>query len=655
MPTHPSTYGFLRLSVASPELRVADVDFNAKNHLKVLRQAHRKGVGLVVFPELSLTGYTCGDLFAQDALIASARKALQRLAPATAKNNPAAIVGLPVSFRGRLYNCAALVAEGNIQGIVPKQFLPTGGEFYEERWFTRGGSIINETLQIGAHSVPFGIDVLFEDRHSSAVVGIEICEDLWAVNPPSGDLCAAGANLICNPSASDELLGKVGYRRDLVKQQSARGICAYAYAGAGPGESTTDVVYSGHNLIAEYGTLLTESARFRFESHFECADVDLEQLDHERRTNSSFSATRPCRAYRRVPIGLGHPTKSTPSLGALRDHPSQPFVPSDPMVRAATCAEIFAIQSAGLAKRLQHVHARKVVLGISGGLDSTLALLVTVHAFDQLGLDRKGIIAPTMPGFGTTKRTKGNAEKLAESLGVTLERIPIGPAVKRHFADIGHDPDVHDVTYENSQARERTQILMDLANQAGGFVVGTGDLSESALGWCTFNGDHMSMYHVNVGVPKTLVRYLISWCAETEFSGVAGATLLDIVDTPISPELLPADKEGKIAQKTESVVGPYELHDFFLFQVVRHGFAPAKVVYLASLAFGKTYSRSTIMRWLEIFYRRFFSQQFKRSAMPDGPKVGTVALSPRGDWRMPSDAQVDLWLTELAELKSKKR
>lgn len=655
MPTKTSSFGFLRVTVASPEMRVADVDFNLSQHLKTLEAAHREGSSLVVFPELGLTGYTCGDLFAQDALIQASERALVKLAKATAKTPLAAIVGLPIAQHGRLYNCAALVAGGSVRGVVPKQFLPTGGEFYEERWFTRGTAVSGESLVIDGASVPFGVDVLFDDANSAAVVGIEICEDLWAVSPPSGDLCAAGANLICNASASDELLGKVSYRRDLVRQQSGRGICAYAYASAGPGESTTDVVYSGHNLIAEYGSMLVESDRFRFESHHQHADIDLDRIDHERRTNSSFSATRPCRTYRRISFNSAPRQTAKPVLGALRPHPSRPFVPADPTIRAATCAEIFAIQSAGLAKRLRHVRAQKVVLGISGGLDSTLALLVTVHAFDQLGLDRKGIIAPTMPGFGTTKRTKGNAEKLAESLGVTLERIPIGPAVKRHFSDIGHDPEVHDVTYENSQARERTQILMDLANKVGGFVVGTGDLSESALGWCTFNGDHMSMYHVNVGVPKTLVQYLISWCAETEFSGAAGDTLLDVVDTPISPELLPADKEGKIAQKTESVVGPYELHDFFLYHVVRHGSGPAKVVFLASQAFGKTYSRKTIARWLETFYRRFFSQQFKRSAMPDGPKVGTVALSPRGDWRMPSDAQVDLWLSELAQLKSKKR
>jgi NAD+ synthase (glutamine-hydrolysing) len=649
-----TSHGFFRLATASPELRVADVSFNLKAHREALRTARKAGAALVVFPELSLTGYTCGDLFGQSTLLAGARDALSTLAAATTRNSPAAIVGLPLAHEGRLYNCAAVLTGGEIRGIVPKQFLPNTGEFYEERWFTRGTAITQQSLSLGGRDVPFGIDLLFAPVDHELCLGIELCEDLWAVQPPSGDLCAAGANLICNPSASDELLGKVGYRRDLVRQQSARGLCAYAYASAGAGESSTDVVYSGHCLIAEYGGMLAESERFHFKSQLTLADIDLERLGHERRTNSSYSATCSCRSYRTVELPLTAPSARASAWGTLRPHTRRPFVPSDPAVRAATCAEIFAIQSTGLAKRLRHIGARKIVLGISGGLDSTLALLVTVHAFDLLGLDRSGIVAPTMPGFGTTKRTKGNAEKLAESLGVTLQRIPIGPAVKRHFSDIGHDPAVHDITYENSQARERTQVLMDLANKVGGLVVGTGDLSESALGWCTFNGDHMSMYHVNVGVPKTLVQYLIAWCADTEFSGAMRSTLLDIIDTPISPELLPSDARGQIKQKTEDVVGPYELHDFFLYHVVRHGSSPAKVVFLAEQAFGDDYPRKTILRWLEIFLRRFFSQQFKRSAMPDGPKVGTVALSPRGDWRMPSDAAVTLWLEELAALKRQK-
>ncbi len=652
----PSTHlGFIRVAVCSPELKVADTDFNGKHHTRLLKQAQQAGAVVLVFPELSLTSYSCGDLFGQDALLKAARDELVRFAQASRKSPVVSIVGLPIAHHGRLYNAAAVIGAGEILGIVPKQFLPTGGEFYEERWFTQGSEITNESIDIEGTRVPFGVDLLFENDALALVLGVEICEDLWAVNPPSGDLCLAGANLICNLSASDELLGKLCYRRDLVKQQSGRGICAYAYASAGPGESTTDVVYSGHNLIAEYGSILAESERFKFESTLQIADIDIDRLNHERRTNSSFSAARSGFSYRRISLPIALPRPRAPTWGTERPHQRQPFVPRDSAVRAATCAEIFAIQSTGLAKRLRHVGAKKVVLGISGGLDSTLALLVTVHAFDVLGLDRKGIIAPTMPGFGTTKRTRGNAEELAESLGVSLSSIPIGPAVKHHFTDIGHDPDVHDVTYENSQARERTQILMDLANKVGGFVVGTGDLSEAALGWCTFNGDHMSMYHLNVGVPKTLVQYLIGWCAETEFSGATAATLQDIIDTPISPELLPADAKEEIAQKTESVVGPYELHDFFLYHVVRHGCSPTKVVFLAQQAFGRDYSASTLLRWLERFYRRFFSQQFKRSAMPDGPKVGTVALSPRGDWRMPSDAQADVWLAELAALKQSHR
>ncbi|GAB5560370.1 MAG: NAD(+) synthase [Synoicihabitans sp.] len=655
MPNKSTRHGLLRVAVCSPELKVADTRFNANEHLKIIRKAHQSGATILVFPELSLTSYSCGDLFAQETLLRSATQELVRLAEATRRLSIAAIVGLPVAFHGKLFNCAAVVAGGEVLGLVPKTYLPTGGEFYEERWFTRGTELGAAQIRIGDKVIPFGVDLLFENQELEVVAGIEICEDLWAVNPPSGDQCLAGANLICNPSASDELLGKLSYRRDLVRQQSARGLSAYAYASAGPGESTTDVVYSGHNLICENGAIIAESPRFEFDSTIQYADIDLGRLNHERRTNSSFSASTANREFRRVGLPLAPEKKLPRNWGQFRPQSKRPFVPANPAVRAASCAEIFAIQSTALAKRLRHVRARNVVLGISGGLDSTLALLVTVHAFDRLGLDRKGIHAPTMPGFGTTRRTRGNAEELAESLGVTLSSIPIGPAVKQHFKDIGHDPEVHDVTYENSQARERTQILMDLANKVGGFVVGTGDLSESALGWCTFNGDHMSMYHVNIGVPKTLVQYLIAWCAETEFSGATAATLRDIIDTPISPELLPADAKGEIAQKTESVVGPYELHDFFLYHVVRHGAPPAKVVFLAKLAFGGDYPTKTLVHWLENFYRRFFSQQFKRSAMPDGPKVGTVALSPRGDWRMPSDAQVDLWFTELSKLKSAKR
>jgi NAD+ synthase (glutamine-hydrolysing) len=639
-----------RIGAAAPELRVADVAFNTARIKASITLANQQAAQLVLFPELCLTGYTCADLFPQQALLDAARGALLDLAAGTHALKLHAVVGLPLAHQGRIYNCAAVIGEGRVLGIVPKQYLPTTGEYYEERWFTTGAGLAPMEIDLGGQIVPFGTDLLFSDTAAGCTFGVEICEDLWAVNPPSGDLCLAGANLIVNPSASNELIGKASYRRDLVRQQSARCLTAYAYASAGPGESTTDVVFSGHCLIAENGTILTESERFRFDSQLICADFDLSRLDHERFRNSSFSAARASFETRRIAVRLNDPKPKNHSK-LLRPNPPLPFVPTDPLVRAETCREIFSIQAAGLAKRLRHTGAKSVVLGISGGLDSTLALLVTVHAFDLLGLDRAGILAPTMPGFGTTKRTRGNAEKLVERLGATLRVIPIHEAVNQHFSDIGHDENVHDVTYENSQARERTQLLMDLANQVGGFVVGTGDLSESALGWCTFNGDHMSMYHVNASVPKTLVRYLIDWCAETEFSGASAQVLHDIADTPISPELLPIKKDGSQDQQTEDVVGPYELHDFFLYHCVRHGARPAKIVFLAVHAFEGKHDQATILKWLEVFLRRFFAQQFKRSAFPDGPKVGSVALSPRGDWRMPSDASAATWLADIAALK----
>lgn len=639
---------FLRLATIGPEVKVADITFNTDQILTGLKSAARSGASIALLPELSLTGYSCGDLFTQSLLLNQAQAALLQLAVATQSLRIHAVVGVPLLLDDRLYNCAVVLGAGRLLGVVPKQFLPTTGEYYEERWFTSATGLDRRTVTLGDQDVPFGTDLLFTDRVARCTFGIEICEDLWAVHPPSGDLCLAGANLILNPSASNELLGKAAYRRDLVRQQSARCLAAYAYASAGPGESSTDVVFSGHCLIAENGTLLAESERFRFDTRITCADIDLERLQHERLCNSSFSAGVVTRDFRRIPVTLA--ARPSAHLGTLRPNPALPFVPSDSRIRAETCREIFAIQSTGLAKRLKHTGTKTVVIGISGGLDSTLALLVAAHAFDLLGLDRKGILAPTLPGFGTTKRTRGNAEKLVKEIGATLRVIPIHDAIKQHFRDIDHDERVHDVTYENAQARERTHILMDLANKAGGFVVGTGDLSEAALGWCTFNGDHMSMYHVNAGIPKTLVRYLIDWCADAEFSGATTQVLHDIAATPISPELLPTTEDGKQHQQTEDVVGPYELHDYFLYHVVRHGARPSKVLNLAELAFAGRYPRPVILRWLEVFIRRFFSQQFKRSAMPDGPKVGSVALSPRGDWRMPSDASPAVWLEELALL-----
>jgi NAD+ synthase (glutamine-hydrolysing) len=649
IPSSRPSLGLLRLATVAPELRVADVTFNTAAIRAAMQAAAKRGAALALFPELSVTGYTCGDLFAQALLHTRARAALLELAAATKSLKIHAVVGLPLAVHGRLYNCAAVLGAGRVLGLVPKQFLPTTGEYYEERWFTSAAGLAPVDVDLGGYAAPLATNLLFADAASGCTFGVEVCEDLWAVHPPSGDLCLAGANLILNPSASNELLGKAAYRRDLVRQQSARCLAAYAYASAGPGESSTDVVFSGHCLVAENGSLLAESERFKFATQLTCADVDLGRLQHERLCNSSFSAAAAAGVFHRIPVTLPAAAAGEPA-GSLRPNPALPFVPSDPRARAETCREIFSIQSTGLAKRLKHTGAKTVVIGISGGLDSTLALLVAAHAFDLLGLDRKGILAPTLPGFGTTKRTRGNAEKLVEQLGATLRVIPIHDAIKQHFRDIGHDENVHDVTYENAQARERTQILMDLANKIGGFVIGTGDLSEAALGWCTFNGDHMSMYHVNAGIPKTLVRYLIDWCADSEFSGAPAKVLHDIADTPISPELLPTTDDGKQHQKTEDLVGPYELHDYFLYHMVRHGSRPAKVLYLAELAFAGRYPRTVILRWFEVFVRRFFSQQFKRSAMPDGPKVGSVALSPRGDWRMPSDASAAEWLAEIVTL-----
>ncbi len=643
--------GFVRVASCAPDLRVADVEYNVQQICAALADAATVDVQMVVFPELCITAYSCADLFYQDHLLQAALAGLEQIATATALNFVSCIVGLPLRVAGRLYNCAILLSAGRIIGIVPKSYLPTTGEFYEQRWFTPGDRALPATIHLAGNQIPFGVDLLFvAEEMPGCVVGIEICEDLWAVEPPSGRLALAGATVLVNPSASNELLGKADYRRDLVRQQSARCLAAYLYAGAGAGESTTDVVYSGHCLIAENGTLLAESTRFQLETQLIVADLDMQRLDHERIKNSSFSQAVGAVDLRRIPFTLPNAFAMAAPL-INRPLARTPFVPADPARRADHCREIFSIQALALAKRLRHVGARAITLGVSGGLDSTLALLVTVRAFDLLGLDRSGVIAITMPGFGTTARTRSNAEQLALDLGVTLRTIPIGDSVRLHFRDIGHDETQHDVTYENAQARERTQILMDVANQVGGLVVGTGDLSEAALGWMTFNGDHMSMYHVNAGVPKTLVRYLVAWCADELFTGTTAAVLHDIIDTPITPELLPLGANAQLEQKTEDAIGPYELHDFFLFHVVRYQFAPTKVFFLAQQAFAGVYTDAVILRWLGVFYRRFFAQQFKRSAMPDGPKVGSVALSPRGDWRMPSDAVSALWVAEVERLR----
>jgi len=639
--------GMLRLAVVTPELRVADVDFNLAEIKATALAAARQGSALCLYPELCLTGYTCGDLFFQPQLQQQVVEGLLDLARFSADHkSPALVVGAPLEQGGRLFNCALLIVAGHICGAVPKTFLPNRGEFYEQRWFSSATERNSDQLLLAGESIPFGEDLLFQDHSFAELrVGVELCEDLWAVEPPSGSQALAGATLLLNLSASPEILGKRDYRQQLVTSQSARCLSAYAYASAGPNESSTDLVFSGHSLIAEYGQVLAETERFCFESRLALADIDLQRLIGERQRNSSFANARAQRSYRIISFTLN----GSEVERLLRPVSRTPFVPALEQERSERCQEIFALQTSGLAKRLRHTACADVVIGLSGGLDSTLALLVIIHAFDRLGLPRKGIHALTMPGFGTSNRTRTNAEKLAELLGCSLRVIPIDAAVRQHFVDIGHDEKKQDITYENSQARERTQILMDVANQVGGLVVGTGDLSELALGWCTYNGDHMSMYAVNCGVPKTLVRYLVDWCAEHKFDGEISRVLCDVSATPVSPELLPLDENGEIDQITEEVVGPYLLHDFYLYNLVRLHSPPLKILQLAELAFASDYCADELRKWLLLFYKRFFSQQFKRSCLPDGPKVGTIALSPRGDWRMPSDACVALWIKQLEQ------
>lgn len=639
--------GMIRVAAVSPALKVADVAFNLAAIEEATLQAADQGVQLLVFPELAMTGYSCGDLFYQQSLLEKVRDGLTELTALSEQTGMILIVGAPVRQSGRLFNAAVVMSHGRICGVVPKTYLPNTQEFYEERWFSSAFDLVDDQLAWLDEAPPFGIDLLFDvDGMPDCLFGVEICEDAWVANPPSGAMAAAGATLLINLSASPEILGKCAYRRALVEAQSARCLSAYLYASAGPGESSTDLVFSGHSLVAEYGQLLAETKRFQFSSQMAVADIDVQRLVHERLRNNSYAASVTDQDFLLVPVEVTE--RQADDL--LRPIARTPFVPTALVERRQRCEEIFSIQTTGLMKRLLHTGSQKVVLGISGGLDSTLALLVTVKAFDRLKWSRNDILAVTMPGFGTTARTKGNAETLAADLGVDLRMISIDAAVHQHFADIGQNPDNHDITYENSQARERTQILMDLANQVGGLVVGTGDLSELALGWATYNGDHMSMYGVNASVPKTLVRYLIEWCAEAEFSGKTAEVLHDVCATPVSPELLPPDEYGAISQKTEDHVGPYELHDFFLFQVVRNQFAPRKILDLACRAFVEDYSQGEILKWLKLFYRRFFAQQFKRSCLPDGPKVGSVSLSPRGDWRMPSDASANLWLAELDQI-----
>lgn len=632
-------HGFLRLAAAVPDVRVADVKHNVEQIIALARMAADEDVALAVFPELSVTGYTCADLFFQSRLTDAALEGLDRIAQETKSSDTIIVVGAPLYHGNRLYNCGIVMQSGLVRGVVPKSFLPNYKEFYEKRWFTPGPDVFDEWITLNGEEVPFGVDLVFAGEHN-LVLGVEICEDLWNVIPPSSRLAQAGATVIANLSASNELVGKADYRRDLVRGQSARCVAAYVYSGAGPRESTTDVVFGGHGLIAENGILLAETVRFADRHELLCGDVDCERL-RAMRVSETVMPDNDTLGVRSIELS------SLPVPSVLRrEVTSLPFVPSEPSIRDERCNEIFSIQSCGLAKRLEHTHAHSVVIGVSGGLDSTLALLVARAAFERLGHDLDRIIAVTMPGFGTSKRTFTNAVSLCRAVGAEVREIDIVPACRQHFADIGHDPEQHDVTYENVQARERMQLLMDIANRERGLVVGTGDLSELALGWCTYNGDHMSMYAVNSGVPKTLIQYLVRWAADQSNAEVRDV-LLDILDTPITPELLPAHEDGEISQKTEEVIGPYELHDFFLYHTVKYGARPRKIGFLAEHAFDGKYTPKEIKCWLDVFVKRFFSQQFKRNCIPDGPKVGTISLSPRGDWRMPSDAVDDLWREDL--------
>ncbi|MGE4283080.1 MAG: NAD(+) synthase [Clostridia bacterium] len=641
--------GYIRVAAAIPDVKVADCPYNTKRILYLINEAIRNNVQIVAFPELSITAYTCGDLFHQQLLIKSAEDQLNELLEITHNTQIVIIVGMPVKSDNQLFNCAVVLQSGKILSVIPKTFIPNYSEFYEKRWFASSVNAISHSISLCNQTIPFGTNLLFKDE--DLCFGIEICEDLWGPIPPSSLHCLHGANIIINISASNEVIGKNNYREELVRQQSARCMTGYLYVSAGGGESTTDVVFAGHAMIAENGSLLTESKRFSSQEQLLVTEIDITRLNTDRQKSTSFMTVID------NPIGLNkqyqfiHCKLKETSLEQIhRTIDPYPFVPQGELERNQRCEEIFSIQVGGLSKRIRHTNSKSAVIGISGGLDSTLALLVAARTFDALNMPRKNILGITMPGFGTTGRTYKNAIDLMNSLGITVLEISIKDACMQHFKDIGHNPEVHDVTYENTQARERTQILMDIANKENGFVIGTGDLSELALGWATYNGDHMSMYGVNSGVPKTLVRFLVKWVAENLVDESSRSTLLDVLDTPVSPELLPANASGEIEQKTEDIVGPYELHDFFLYNMVRFGFPPAKIYFLAKTAFKNKYSGEIIKKWLQVFYKRFFTQQFKRSCLPDGPKVGSINLSPRGDWRMPSDASYKLWMQETENL-----
>ncbi|WP_457593453.1 NAD(+) synthase [Hydrogenimonas sp.] len=632
-------FGFVRIAAAVPKVRVANVGFNVRQMLDLWKIASQQNASVVLFPELSVSSYSCGDLFYQEGLQRAVEKGLAEMVEASMACSTIAIAGMPVWHNGRLYNCGLVLQEGRILGVVPKSFVPEHKEYYEKRWFASGQGCKNETVRLLGQDVPFGTDLLFCGREG-LVFGVEVCEDLWTVVPPSSYQALAGATLLFNLSASDEIVAKSEYRSTLVSTQSARCMAAYVYASCGVGESTTDVVFGGDCMIAENGVILERGERFLDESQIIFADVDIQRLERLRAAEGSF-VDGEIKPFRRIELF------DTPDITQLNRYVDpHPFVPSKKSERSKRCSEIFSIQAAALNKRLSHIGAKKSIIGVSGGLDSTLALLAVYRAYESAGRDPEDIVCVTMPGFGTTGRTLENAKRLCEALGVTFRRIDITEACMEHFRQIGHDPSEHTVVYENVQARERTQILMDLANKLGGILVGTGDMSESALGWSTYNGDHMSMYALNAGIPKTLIRYLVEWAAG-QYPAVS-EVLHDILNTPVSPELLPP-VEGEISQRTEELLGPYELHDFFLYHLIKSGARPRKILFLAETAFGTKYESEVIKKWLGLFLRRFFSQQFKRSCMPDGPKVGTIALSPRGDWRMPSDAEADAWLNDLEE------
>ncbi len=639
--------GFIRTGAAVPKIKVADLEFNKKQIIESINKAEERNIDILVFPELSLTGYTCGDLFFQSIIIKKTQELILEISKSTINKKMLVFIGAPLYKDGSLYNCGVALNDGEILGVVPKSFIPNYNEFYEKRWFSSGCNIEGSQIKIGEKSYNFGTDLLFKSNIIDLKVGVEICEDLWAPITPSQTHSLNGANLIVNLSASNDIVGKSIYREKLVSQQSAKCICGYVYSSAGYGESTTDLVFGGNILISENGSIIKNDKIYSLEEKLIFNDIDIDKINHDRAKNTVFNDNKNyVKNYRITAFSL----KENKDVELSRIIDPYPFVPKDDEDRNERCSEIFNLQTMALAKRIEHINTKSLVIGISGGLDSTLALLVSVITADLMKKNRKFIKGITMPGFGTTNRTYNNALGLLKELEVDYEEISIKDASIQHFKDINHDIENHNVVYENTQARERTQILMDKANQLDGIVVGTGDLSELALGWATYNGDHMSMYGINSGIPKTLIRYVVRWAAEFKFSGKVREILLDILDTPVSPELLPPDGEGKIKQKTEEVVGPYELHDFFLYNTVRNGFSPKKVFFLANLAFKNKYDKDTIKKWLENFYKRFISQQFKRSCIPDGPKIGSVALSPRGDWRMPSDASVNLWLEEIKAL-----